>query len=323
METLNDKIMKLAAEGMAPAVKTLVGHKFPDDDVWLSFWIARKFIPNAAKAEIRFVEAGTCLPGSDNDPTVLHFDTGRGEYDQHGTQFERTCSALILAQKLGVDKDPGLIELLEMVTQVDNTEKMSPTSLHSAIVGYPRHPNYRTQGAIDWEKVQNSVFELFDNVYGQETSRAKARVDLKQFGRCRTLANGLKVCTLFGYPQSRDAAFEDGAAVVIWTTRRKQGKFHVGIQKNSRDPLYVELKLTEVAAWLRKGEAGLRGIDVDGTDLNYIDRYGPITTWFLHHSLNLILNGSKKWEPKEDEYTQLTPTQIEARVCYILSKANL
>lgn len=318
MSGLIDMILGLAEEETAPEIKTMVGHKFPDDDVWLSCWIAKKFVPKAAKAEIVFVDAGTCLEGSEGDPSVLHFDTGRGEFDQHGKQLERTCSALILAEKLGVDKDPGLIELLEMVTAVDNAEKLPPTNLHFVIEGYPRI--FNSAGAIDWQKVQERVFELFDIVYGQESNKAKARADLNKFAGWRVLPNGLKVCSIFGQPQLREAAYEAGASVVIWTTRSKKGKFYVGIQKNRN---FSELKLTEVVAWLRHGEAGIRGIDVAGMDLSYIGRDEPVANWFLHDSLNLILNGSKTWTLTEDEYTRLTPIQIEARVCYILGRLSV
>lgn len=317
MATLTEQLLTRLEVEMAPEIRTLVGHKFPDDDVWLSFWIAKKFVKKAAKAEMVFVDAGTCLEGTEDDLTVLHFDTGGGVYDQHGKSLERTCSAKILAESLGVDQDPGLVELLEMVTAVDNAEKLPPTSLHFAIEGYPRIFN---SGSIDWQKVQERVFELFDIVYGQEANKGKARADLPKFAKWRELPNGLRVCSIFGQPQLREAAFEQGAAVVIWTTRPKKGKHWVGIQKNNRDPRYTELKLTEVVAWLRKGEAGIRGIDVEGQDLGYIGRDEPVSNWFLHDSLNLILNGSRTWELTEDEFTRLDPFQIEARTCYILGK---
>ena len=38
---LVDLIVKLALEEASPEVKTLVTHKFPDDDAWLCIWMAK------------------------------------------------------------------------------------------------------------------------------------------------------------------------------------------------------------------------------------------------------------------------------------------
>jgi hypothetical protein len=139
LEELVDRILEIAFNETAPEIKTLVGHRFPDDDVWLCCWMAKRFIPKAAEAQIVFVNAGEALPGSEGDPSVLHFDTGGGDYDQHGRGFERSCSAALLAEKMEIlDKHPGLKPLIEMVTAVDNVEPLPPTSVHYAIEGYPR-----------------------------------------------------------------------------------------------------------------------------------------------------------------------------------------
>ncbi len=313
-EELVDLIVRLALEEATPEIKTLVGHRFPDDDVWLCCWLAKKFIPKAANAEIVFINAGEFLPGSEKDPSILHFDTGGGEYDQHSKSLKRASSTTILAEKLGLSDDPGLKPLVEMVTAVDNIEPLLPDSIHFTIEGYPRM--FQSNGTIDWRQVQERVFELFDIVYNQATIKARSRENLKKYAEWTTLPNGLKIASLLWHPESREAAFEAGAAVVIWTQSKGPHYFYTGIQSNRN---YPALRLNKIAAFLRFAEAQTRNIHVSNKDLTYTGRGEPISVWFLHDNLKLILNGSRSWKPSEDEYTKLQPRQIIGLVHKALS----
>lgn len=316
LERLVDALIRALVD-TAPEVKKLVGHRFPDDDVWFCCWMARKFMPKAAGAEIIFVNAGTALPGSEDDLSVIHFDTGGGEFDQHTKERARTSSATLLAGKLDLTQDPGLKALLAMVTAVDNVEPLPPTSIHYAIEGYPRHPNCKKEdGTIDWGKVGERVFELFDSVYGQETQRAQSRENLQKHAVWTTLPNGLKVVSLLWNPNLREAAFEQGADVVLWTQARGSNRFYVGVQRNLKLP---QLSLRGVAMHLREEEARLRQIQVDRRDLDYLQREGPVSNWFLHQSLGLVLCGSRTWELTAEEYTKIHPRALIQFVCRPLS----
>jgi hypothetical protein len=313
---LVDRILELALDQMVPEIKTFVGHRFPDDDVWLCFWIAKKFLPKAANAKIVFVNAGESLPGSEEDPSVLHFDTGGGEYDQHGKGFGQMSSAAILATKLELLEDPGLKPLIEMANAVDSINPLPSTSIHYAIEGYPRM--FQAEGTIDWKEVQTRVFELFDIVYNQETARAQSRENLKRYAEWTTLRNGLKIVSILWHPELREAAFEAGATVVVWTQSKGKKGFYVGIQRSRECP---QLRLDGTIETIRSGEAKVRQIDVRGKNLRYLGRKGPVPGWFLHDSLGLILCGSRSYKPKEDEYTKLSPRQIVGMVHYALTKA--
>lgn len=316
LEHLVDALFKALAD-TAPEIKKLVGHRFPDDDVWLCCWMAKRFIPKAAGAEMVFVNAGTALPGSENDPSVIHFDTGGGEFDQHTKERARISSATLLAEKLDRTQDPGLKALLAMVMAVDNVEPLLATSIHYAIEGYPRHPNYKKEdGTIDWEKVGERVFELFDSIYGQEEQRAQNRENLQRHAVWTTLSNGLKVVSLLGNPHLRDAAFEQGADVVLWTISKRNNGFYVGVQRNRKLP---QLSLRGVAMHLRGEEAYLRQIQVNRGDLGYLQREGPVPNWFLHQSLGLVLCGSRTWTLTAEEYTKIHPGALIQFVCRPLS----
>ena len=316
---LVDQIVNLAFNQMAPEIQTLVGHMWPDTDAWLCLWIARKFIPRTANAEIVFVNAGESLSGFEDDPSVLHFDTGGGPFDQHGKGLKRTSSAMLLACHLKIQNDPGLKALLNLTVMVDNVEKLSPTNLHYIIEGLPRI-HRGTDNLPDWAAVQKTVFDMFSIVYGQETGRQRSRNDLENHAGFYTLPNGIRFTELSGHPGLRAAAFERGADVVLWTQPKKRG-FYVGVQVNRRS----KVVLTGVAENLRRAEAAARELAVEDQNFNYIGREengNPVRNWFLHDSLKLVLCGSRTWELTDEEFTRLNVRQICETVRQALEKIS-
>jgi len=300
---LIDLIVKMALDAASPEVKKLVTHKWPDDDAWLCIFIGKKFVPKMADATLVFVNAGETLPGSENDPSVVHFDTGKGLNDQHGKGFRRTCSAVLMAEKLDVLDDPGLKPLLEMATAVDNIEVLAPDSLHFLIEGWPR--KFNKNGGIDWEKVQERVFEAFEIIYGQAKQNALNKLNLEKFAEYTTLRNGLKITSVLWHPELRDPAFDERADVVIWTKRKGSRGFYTGIPVNRDIPLYLD----KVLLALNETEARVRGVSTLNKDV-----------WYLHDFKKLILNGSRTHELAEDEFTRLFPRQIVGIVHGTLSR---
>lgn len=312
-DELVEKLMATLKSSSDVEIKTLVGHRFPDDDVWLCCWIARKFIPQVVNnAQIIFVNAGESLPDAEGDSSVVHFDTGGGKDDQHGKQLKNSSSAHLLTERLGFLEDPGLKPLLELVRMVDNIELLPATSIHFTIEGYPRLPEFKKlDGTIDWQKIQERVFELFEIVYNQETQRVQSRKNLEQYAEWTILPNGIKIASLFWHPELREAAFEERAAVVVWTQSRGKDKFYVGIQRHRKYPF---LHLGDVVEMLRFREAKVRGINVEGKNLRYIGRGELVSSWYLHDSLGLILSGSRSWKLEPEEYTKLSPREIAGLV---------
>ncbi|MFA4998590.1 MAG: hypothetical protein WC514_01070, partial [Candidatus Paceibacterota bacterium] len=162
---------------------------------------------------------------------------------------------------------------------------------------------------------QGRIFELFDIVYGQEKQRVESREKLGRLVEWIKLPNGIKIAVLFGHPALREAAFEAGAAVVVWTQDKGGDKFYTGIQKH-RD---VDIHLNGVAASIRWAESKERGIDASSWNLQYVGLSEKLP-WFLHDSEALIVNGSRGYPLKENEYTKLKPRQIVAIVRNTLSK---
>lgn len=330
-ERLGDLVDNLLALLTMPDVqgrKTFVGHKAPDDDVFLCFYIGKKYIPGAADVRFEFVNAGESLPGTEEDVNVYHFDTGGGQDDQHGKGIKRTSSAQILAERLGVQNDPGLKLLLAMATAVDNVEPLSHRDIHFTVEGY-RALFRKEDGKTDWDTVIQRTLELFDINYKQETQRVQSRQQLDKHARWTVFPNGLRLATILWQPQLREAAFERGASVVVWTEIRHRHKdigealswpqfnrakkspgfsqndweqvFYTGVQRNRKIPGF---SLDTVTKDLTVAEAKKRN-----SSLALLPR-----VWFLHESKALILNGSLTHDPKREEITQLTPTEIVGTV---------
>ncbi|MFH1841302.1 MAG: chromate resistance protein ChrB domain-containing protein [Candidatus Nealsonbacteria bacterium] len=312
VEILVNRLLK-AMEEASPKIKKIVGHIWPDLDVLLCFWIAKKFIPKTKDAEIVLLNAGSCIPDAENDPGILHFDTGGGKYDQH-MKGGNTCSAVLLAKDLGIENDPGLKLLLDLATLVDNieeNEKISSTDICHVIQGFPYL--FRKEGKPDWERVVERSFEIFESLYKKTINDLRNEQNAEKYTKWRILENGIKIAVMFGNPGFRYAAFKKGTTVVLWT-KEDGNHFKTGIQTNIKVP---QLKLDEVVGALRFKDSKIRGIDTEDKDLLLT---GEHIFWFLHDKERLILNGSKKRDLKEDEFTKLKPWEIENLVCSVLSR---
>ncbi len=291
-------------------IKTIVGHIQPDADVWLAIWLVKRFHPGAKEAELVFVRSGTILPESENDPAVIHVDTGLGPYDHHGKNLGRTCSAALVAAALGRADDQGLTPFIEMVTMADNAEPLPATSVFFLLKGCPDLCRAK-DNAVDWRQVEAKVFEIFDIIYGQETKRVEFRAALNREIGWKRLPNGLKLAILFRVPRFKEAAFEAGADVVVWTQPLSMG-YYVGVQSHG-------VNLGPMAAKLREAEFRRRGIKVFIGELYYSGQAGPMDNWFLHDSNNLVLCGSRTHPLAPEARTILTEAEIEKIVCQVLT----
>ena len=309
-----DRLLEILLNEGQQKIETLVTHKYPDDDALLCLWIAKNFIPNTREAKIIFVNAGTIIPGTEDDPSVLYFDTGFGQYDNHAKGLKRSCSAKLLVEKLNLPKDNGLKPLIDLAVSADNIDPMPIRDIHYIIAGYPQKFRASGNGEIDWEKVQERVFELFDIVYGQEKGRNESRIRFQKIGRTTKLPNGIKVASILNNPSCRETAFEEGAAVVIWTQHKGKG-FYTGIAVNRKYPILLD----NVVANLRFQENKIRSIDGSEENLRCAGKRNEDDPWFLYDNKKLILNGSRSFTPNEEQFTKLVPDTIIGAVHRSLS----
>ena len=66
-------------------MKIIVTHFSPDLDAITSIWLIKKFLPGWQDAEVQFAPAGKALDNRspDENPDIIHVDTGLGKFDHH------------------------------------------------------------------------------------------------------------------------------------------------------------------------------------------------------------------------------------------------
>lgn len=300
----------------------IVVHHYPDTDAYACAWAAARLLAKNAQHEIVFVRSGEELPAEEHgDCQVIHLDTGKGPFDQHEKELARASSFQLFAQKHGLLEDPGIKLILELTLKADNVERIDPTSIHFILKGLAYH--YRDPGnnEVDWDSALTAAFIMLDILYSQAREQARAVEDVKKFVKFHDLPNGLKVADLMFHPRLRQAAFDQGADVVVWMGRPEakanKGKLYPGVQVH-RD---VDLKLDCVVAELRREEAKKRNIATKGHDLFAIGTNPVFGKWFLHDSHKLVACGTRSHELLEEkEFTTLSPGKIVQVVIGYLEK---
>lgn len=252
-------------------MKTIVTHIGPDLDAITAVWIVKTRFAGWEEAAIVFVPAGTTLNGKapDEDPEIIHVDTGFGMYDHHQSD-EDTCAALKVysatLETQGADK--VLERMLSVINDVDHfREVFYPQSSHdmwnmsviSVIDGW------RLLYADNPIRIVNSGMDMLDGIYKTFQNKVWAEKELKEKGM------------LFKSPWGKAIALETVNDEVVHLGQ-KTG-YEVVIRK---DP--------------KKGYVRIKTLPRPGIDLTpvyeILREKDPDATWFLHASRHMLLNGS-------------------------------
>lgn len=253
-------------------MKTIVTHIGPDLDAITSTWLVKTFFPGWEEAEIVFVPAGTTLNKMtpDADADIIHVDTGFGRFDHHQTDAD-TCASVLVYEEIkklhGVD--PVLERMVAVVNDVD----------HFREVFYPNagadYWEFWIVGQIDgWRlmygdapiKIMELGFQTLDGVY---------KVMLNKIWAEKELENAVIFDTKWG----KGMGFETVNDEVIHQAQKRGYK--VVIRKDPKKG-YVRIKTLPLP-------------EIDLTQLyERLKKDEPESTWFLHASRHMVLNGSAK-----------------------------
>ncbi len=298
----------------------LVSHRFPDSDSYACNWIAvRRIVGNA---DYRFVFLSSnqerLSPEEEAGHRVLYMDIGGGPLDQHGKNLKDASSFQLMCEHYGFANEEALWPIIKLTIDTDNVKKIDPTSIHYVLSGLQSYYRDAKSSEIEWMVCFDRAFMMFDLLYGREQQRLQSIVEVKKFAKCYTLENKMNVALIWGKPHLREAAFDIGADVVMWTVNKNKGRFQVGIALNRETPESVQGGMESLIAGLRIAEAKKREIgSTVGHDLRAsrasADVFGA---WFLHDSKRLILCGSRSAPLAPDDYTKLTPHEI----CEIINR---
>lgn len=250
-------------------MKTIVTHIGPDLDAMTAIWLLKTFFPEWREASLAFVPAGKTLNNAppDDNPEILHVDTGFGKYDHHQDNRD-TCAAKLVYEQL--KPDPALARMLDVVNETDHfrevffpqaTADFWDFSIIAIIDGW------RLLYAEDPLKLVALTMECLDAIYKAFQNKVWAEREIKEIGKEFETKWGKALAVETTNDEVVHLGQKMGYAVVI---RKDPRKGYIRIKSLPKDdidltPVYNTLKVRDKAA-----------------------------TWFLHASRHMILNGSTK-----------------------------
>jgi hypothetical protein len=254
-------------------MKTIVTHIGPDLDAITAVWLVKTRFEGWEEAAFGFVPAGTTLnklPPDDN-PEVIHVDTGFGKFDHHATDDD-ICAAILVYNEIKKIHGPDMAmeRLISVVNDIDHFREAffpNPTadfwdfSLVSAIDGW------RLLYADDPYKTVNLGMDVLDGIYKTFQNKVWAEKELAEKGTEFVSAWGKGISLETSNDEVVHLGQKMGYAVVV-----------------RRDP--------------KKGYLRIKALPKAEIDLsNAYEKFrqlDPEATWFLHASHKMILNGSSK-----------------------------
>ncbi|MCL5970525.1 MAG: hypothetical protein M1450_03430 [Patescibacteria group bacterium] len=282
-------------------MKIIVTHNSPDWDAIAAVWLIKRFLPNWADAEVKFVPAGDRIESSKlkaqsskliepigkiGEDEVIHVDTGLGALDHHQTESGDVSSASLTfdfikrePEKESQTLDKGKQEVIErMVRIIVDVDHFKEVFWDNPTADYHEFSFLGILEGIKLEKPGDDLYfvnfgmECLDAILHNFENRLWAEKEIKENGRKFETKWGKGI----GIETINDAvlklAQKMGYVVVV---RRDPRKGYVRVK--ARPSLKNEKE------------------DIDLTGLyEKLKKMDPDATWFLHVSKKMLLNGTAK-----------------------------
>ncbi len=254
-------------------MKTIVAHIGPDLDAITSIWLVKMFFAGWEEASLAFVPAGKTLEGKppDDNPEILHVDTGFGKFDHHQTDAD-TCASLLVYEEIKKTRgtDHALERLVMIVNDVDHFREVfypNPVADFWDFGLVSQIDGWRLMYADNPIKIVELGMQALDGIYKMFQNKVWAEKELKEKG----------------------VAFET-----------KWGK-GIGVETPNDEVVHLAQKMGYVVAVRKdpkKGYLRIKALPKKEIDLepvyNELKKQEPDATWFLHASHHMVLNGSSK-----------------------------
>lgn len=254
-------------------MKTIVVHIGPDLDAITSIWLVKTFFQGWEEASLAFVPAGKTLEGKppDENPEILHLDTGFGRFDHHQTDAD-TCASMLVYEEIARTKgeDAALLRLVGVVNEVDHFREVfypNPTADMWDFALASQIDGWRLLHADNPIKIVDLGMQSLDAIYKNFQNKLWAEKELKE--------KGVEFATRWG--KGMGVATSNDEVVHLG---QKMG-YAVMVRK---DPAKGYLRIKS----LPKGEIDLTPV------YERLKSEEPTATWFLHASRHMVLNGSSK-----------------------------
>jgi hypothetical protein len=283
--------------------KVIVTHKSPDLDAITSVWLIKRFIPGWESAKLKFVPAGSKLPGiykKEGDAIevignneIITVDTGMGVLDHHHLEDNTICATSITYEyvlqqsnnTLGTNESrkASIAQLIDLVIDEDHFQQ----------VFYPDSDSYIREisiiGLIDGRKMQypaqdevNTAFimECLDALVLNLQSRLEAEKEIEKGKEFKTKWGKAMAFTTVNDSVMKLAQVK--GYVLAVRVDPSNHLMRIKARPRLRDDHRKEMK-------------GVEEVDIDLTPVYEIvkekDQYA---SWFLHASKRMLLNGSSK-----------------------------
>lgn len=259
--------------------KIIVAHINPDQDAICSMWLVKRYFPGWTDAQVKFVPAGSTLnvKAPDEDPTILHVDTGLGKFDHHQSNDRDVCAATLVFDEIQTKKwATDLIELealdriVSIVNDVDHAlEKMWPDAANDRY-------DFMLETIFDGLKLNEAQFPDEEVVRFGMQAFDGILLEMKNKVLSGTILTG---GVRFESPWGKGIGIETKNGLVHSFAEREG--YQVVVQ---RDPRKGNVRICAHPGAV----ADLTGV------YEKIIRKDPNSDWFLHASKKMLLNGSNK-----------------------------
>lgn len=268
--------------------KLIVTHIHPDLDAIMSAWLLVRFNqPQYGDAQFEFVPAPGTHKGlpPDNDPKVVHVDTGSGKFDHHHLKDGYlTCAAKLVWEELVAEglispTDEAIKEMVAIALEVDQFRDCYwPGTDHPrmALMLHEVIPALHRLQTHDNEAVLRMIFVYLDGVYQRLKDWQKGKDAVMEGEEFESLWGRGIVVTTAADDVSKTAQKMGYDIVVIHDTQKGHLKIKTAPKvEQSLKPLYDKITLRE----------------------------NP-ERWVYHNSGHMLFSGSDKGSLKE-------PTQLQ------------
>lgn len=254
-------------------MNTIVTHLSPDIDAISAVWLIKKYLKGWDSADIAFVPTGSTLDGQkvDTNPTVIHVDTGYGQFDHHETDKYTSAGRLVcdwLKNNGDIPKrdEQAVDRVVEMVTFSDHFRDVffpHPEEDYYLMFAKDVVHHYKAIANTDMEVVEFGSQILDASLYGMR-QKIRAEIDINE---------GYVFKSSFGSSIALDCG--NSQALVL---AQKKGYMLV-IQRNPTRH-FVKIKLHP------KSKKNLKKVHEN------LVKKDPKATWIYHPSGKMIINGS-------------------------------